>query len=1148
MKISMILLMLVFLQAGATEAYSQKARVTIHAENAKLSDVLDEMERQTDYLFFYNKKNINANKRVTVKVKDLPVSDVLDKTLDSDVAYGMVNDHVILSKREKLKENMAVAAILQQTIVVAGTVTDANGEPIIGANVVEKGTTNGNITDVNGKFSLNVSPGATLVISFIGYHTQEVAIGNRTILQITLQEDTKVLEEVVVIGYGTRTKKDLTGAVSQINSEEITRQVSISPEFAMQGKMAGVHISNPGSSPVARPTIRIRGVSTLGYNDPLYVVDGIPLTEGFASSSSTRDEDLRGEVNVFSMINANDIESISVLKDASATAIYGVRASNGVILITTKRGAEGKPKVNLSANYGVQNIFKKYDVVSTPEYVDMTLEAINANPNYNKAYWYPLFDKSSPYYVGNSPDYSQDWRDAALVKNASIQDYNLSVTGGNKSSNYAVGVGYTGQEDVLYKDIFDRYSFFVNSDHKLTNWLKVGESYRLVYSRFHSNGERPNLSSSLFVYPWQPFYDASQPEGFAYPGRTINDTFQGYGWGPATIGNSHGAMQYNKSERELMRNMGALYAEVSPFKGLRLRGTFSFDHYTNVREEYTELGGEVYSVVPNSTPEKGNTFIMRDVKNTNIVKEFLVAYANVFDSHSFDLVLNAMSQDVRWTSGGRSIENHSPITSWDQRYINEGWAPEDKKATYERYGSGLIGYMGRLSYNFAQKYYLDATVRRDGTSKFSPGYKWGTFPSFAAAWRVSSENFLKDVSWMNDLKLRGGWGQSGNQETRDYAFLSLVNLNPKAAFGTDPNSVGDGKLYAAAALGDFPILDMSWETVTTFSLGFDLIALNNKLSLTAEYYNRSTDGILQEIVIPWTIGALNSPVLNLAKVNNKGVEFQVGYNDRFGDIGFNASANLTTVKNMVSDLFRNQPTSNDDLRIEGGYSMNYIYGYKTDGLFQTEQEVADYKASVKDVGFESQKSPGDVRYVDLNGAPTAGAAEGTLKSYAPDGQVDDFDKTYLGKTIPGYYYGLNIGADYKNWDVVLGFRGVGDVQRINYLGVSSISGGGQTFLADYRNRWTPTNHTNAIPRAVQDDPSGNNRISDRFVQDAGFFRFQNFQIGYNFKGEFLTRAGITNLRCYLSGSNLFVISPYNDLDPENITTPTVFSIGANISF
>lgn len=847
------------------------------------------------------------------------------------------------------------------------------------------------------------------------------------------------------------------------------------------------------------------------------------------------------------MINPNDIESISVLKDASATAIYGVRASNGVVLITTKRGAEGKARIELSARYGIQNNFKRYDMASIQEYVDWSLEAKEANPAYSPEWHYTLFDESSPNYMGESRDYTEEWVSAALVENAPTQDYNISISGGNQTSTYAAGSGYSNQQNVFFKNEFDRYSLFFNSDHQLTDWLKLGESYRFVYTQTESYSGA-NLTTAFGV-PWQPVYDSEGPDGYAVVGRNIDDSFRPYGYGAATRSNFRGIAEHQIHRRDMLRNLGTVYAEINPVQGLKIKGTFSFDYYTNTQERYQEMERGLFEVsrgIP--YPESnGNDYRRRLNDNINIVKEFLIGYTNSFGNHNIDLTLNATDQNVKWNVGQMAIDRGSTITEWDQRRIEEGWDSENKAAHYERYRSGLQGYMGRLSYHYDSRYYLDATIRRDGTSKFGPGYKWGTFPSFAAAWRISSESFMENMDWLDDLKIRAGWGQTGNQETRDYAFLSLVNMNPKAAFGSG-DTPGNGIIYPASALGDFPIEDMSWETVTTSNLGFDAILLENKMTFTAEYYNRFTDGILQTISIPKVIGALNNPVVNLAQVENQGFEFQASYTDQKGDFGYSASANLTTVKNIVKKLYEGQPSTNGNLRIEEGYSMNYIYGYKTNGLFQTEQEVADYQSEITDAGNDAQKSPGDVIFVDLNGAPKDTDPEDAYKSYEPDGKIDAYDQTFLGKTIPGYYYGFSFDLNYKNWDTNLNFRGVGDVQKINTLGKQSISGFGGHFLADYRDRWTPDNTSTTIPRAVQSDPSENNRISDRHVENAGFLRFQNFQIGYNFGGDIISKFGINNLRCYVSGSNLFVISPYNDLDPEDITTPTTFSVGANLSF
>jgi TonB-dependent starch-binding outer membrane protein SusC len=977
--------------------------------------------------------------------------------------------------------------------------------------------------------------------------TQEVAVNNRSLVNVTLQDEAVGVDEVVVIGYGTRQRRDLTGSVSQISSDEITRQTTLSPQLAMQGRMPGVFISNPGSDPTARPTVRIRGVGTLGFNDPLYVIDGIPLSEGGAASGAARDQDLRGSVNVFSMINPNDIESISVLKDASATAIYGVRASNGVILITTKRGAEGRARIDVSARYGIQNVWKRYDMATIQEYVDWSLEAAQNNPAYNPEWHRPLFDSSSPEYLGDSPDYTNEWIDAALVKNAPIQDYNLSISGGNQVSTFAAGAGYANQQNAFFSDEFNRYSLFFNSDHNLTPWLKVGESYRLVYTQ---TSEKPGADlTTAFGVPWQPLYDEDGPMGFANTRRSIGGTFQPYGYGPGTRNNFRGQALFQDQERDLLRNMGTVYAEISPIEGLRFRGTLSGDYYTNVRETYQEMDRGLFEVT-RGTPypqATGNTYGKRINENLNFIKEFLIGYNNSFGNHNVDLVLNAMDQRVYWNNTQMGINSGSPITSWEQRRIEEGWPNENKGLFYERSQSGLQGYMGRLSYHYNSTYYLDATIRRDGTSKFGPGYKWGTFPSFAAAWRISSESFMQDLEWLDDLKIRAGWGKAGNQETRDYAFLSLANMNPKTSFG-DAGLPGEGIIYPASALGDFPIEDMSWETVTTTNVGFDAVLLENKLGVTAEYYYRLTEGILQTISIPLVIGALTRPVVNLAEVQNTGFELQVNYNDSYEDLRYSISANFTTVNNNVNTLYEGQPSTSGNLRIEEGYSINYIYGYKTDGLFQSEQEVDEYQDEITDPGFDAQKSPGDVRFVDLYGPPGDDDPEGTYKSYEPDGRIDANDRTFLGKTVPGYYYGINLNLGFRNWDATLNFRGVGDVQKVNTLGRQSISGFGGNFLTDYRDRWTESNTNTSIPRAVQADPAGNNRISDRHVENAGFFRFQEFQIGYTLAVPAVSNLGINNLRLYVSGSNIFVISPYNDLDPEDITTPTVFSIGANLSF
>ncbi len=1155
MKLTAPLMIFAMLNVSAT-IYSQNTHFTFDLTDVTIKDVFNRIESNSNFKFLYRNELINVDRKVSVTANQESVESILGKLFGPDqIDYMIFEDNmIVITNKKQQKQN-----------TVTGTVTDvASGETLPGVNVTVQGTSIGAVTDLKGFFTIDVpDANAVLVFSFVGYNTETVSIAGQSKIDVTMVPDIKSLDEVVVIGYGSRQKADLTGAVSSIDAKELNTDVKMSPELQMQGKMAGVLISSTGSSPTARPEVRIRGVGTLGFNDPLYVIDGVPLTEGGSTyGDGTWQADFRGTINVFNMINPDDIESISVLKDASATAVYGVRASNGVILITTKRGQKGKPNVNFSASYGIKNITRRRDMMNTQQFTDAHLEAWANNPTVTPApETFRFFDPTSAYYLGNSPTYTSDWVDFGLKKNAPVQNYDLSISGGNDASNFFVGAGYSSEEDAVFYNKFDRYSFSLNSDHKLTKWLKVGESYRFVYT----NNDRQNLTGAAglevnpdypnysYTPPWQPLYDNGSAEvngykGWALPGRTIDGTLESQGYGPGTRINP-GNYTNDYWQNKMLRNLGSFYAEVSPVNGLKIKGTFSFDRYSYHQEVYNQgREGGLFD------PQRGyltdlsqaNAYTIRDNINTNIVKELLINYTRSFGEHNFDITLNGMDQRVDWTTEQKAVDQYSPISSWDQRRISDNVSRENRNVTSGRGPSGLQGYMARMSYNYHHKYYLDATVRRDGSSKFGPGYKWGTFPSFAAAWRITSEGFMRNISWLDDLKFRAGWGQVGNQETRDAAYVSLVNLSTEYAFGSVIG--GNNPSAQGIALTDFPTIDMSWETSTTKNVGFDAVMLSNRLSLTAEYYNRLTDGILQSIEIPLVIGASSQPVVNLAKVSNRGIEIQGSWQDKIGPVGYNISFNITTVKNEVMDLYRNRPSGDNWGRIEEGYSMNFLYGYETDGIFQTDQDVSDWLAVHSDPGYEDQKAPGDVRFVDINSAPTEADGPEAFVHYAPDSIINAYDQTYLGKTIPGYYYGFSLGANFRNWDVNMIFRGVGDVQGINETGKLSIDAGGDNFETVYLDRWTPENHSNTIPRAIAGDPSGNNRISDRMVENRGFLRFQTAQLGYTFSGNILNKVGASNLRCYASASNIFVMTPWTGIDPENDNTPFVFTVGANLSF
>lgn len=1157
MKLTTFLLIVSLFQIHANNSYGQNTKITLNLENVSLEETLNEIEALSEFKFMYNDKNVDYKKVISINVRNESISKILDKLFsDTSIFYEVLEKQIVLKPKptstslsKSLEKSIVTDTEENLQLQISGMVVDENGLALPGVSVVILGTTNGTATDFDGNYTIEANQGDVLEFSYLGMKTSQATVSVDTTINMTLVATASTLNEVVIIGYGTRRKKDLTGSIGVITSEDLTKEVKMTPELAIQGKMSGVFVSNPGADPNARPTIRIRGVGTLGFNDPLYVIDGVPITEANASSDSGRDATLRGNINIMNLINPDDIESISVLKDASATAIYGVRASNGVILIQTKRGRAGKTRVTFSQSYGVQNLRKRYDVLNTTDYVSLYNEAWANNTAIGRGDdpFGALYDSSSPDYLGNNATYN--WIDSAINSSAAIQNYNIGISGGSDKSNFAVGVGYTNQESVIFSSKFERYSFSINSDHKINNWLTLGQSYRMALSRTKREPlDVENLFlDAVLINPWQPLFDSSS-DGFALPGRDVGGSFTPNGYGNSTRDNFLGTSQFLYDTQSLLRNLGSFYAEITPLKNIRLRGTYSVDHYSNEYDRLFLPENNLYSTQGGDLDSRGARFENRRTENLNLVAEFLVGYNNSFGKHNVDLIFNAMDQKTYWNVNSLSAIN-TGITSFDQRLIPEGLDPGFKTSFLERRRSGLQGYMGRFSYNYDSKYYIDGTVRHDGSSKFGPGYKWGTFPAIGVAWRVSSEKFMENATWLDDLKFRVGWGQTGNQETKPFGFLSLVNNNPTYALGSNGNP-GEGNLNPAIALGDFPIIDTTWETSTSTNIAFDATMFDNRVTFTAEYYKKDTEGILQAINIPQVIGALNSPVVNLANVVNKGFEFQLGYNDQFGEIGFDVNFNLTTVDNDVTKLYNNSPQGSDLARIEVGYPIGYIYGYKTDGIFQTQQEVDAWLATNSSPGNTGQLAPGDFIFQDLYGEPTAADGEFAYRSEGSDNVVNQLDRTYLGKTIPGYYYGLALGVDYKGFDLGLAFRGVGDVQKVNFERIAgeSISNGGANFFTSVQNRWTPTNPSNTFPRAVADDPSGNNRLSDRWVEDADFFRLQNLQLGYTFGDNVLNGFGASNFRIYASFSNVFVITPYSGLDPEHDTTPTTMTLGFNIGF
>lgn len=1042
---------------------------------------------------------------------------------------------------------------------IKGIVIDEYNIPIIGANVIEVGTTNGTVTDIDGNFTLIVENDSEILISYMGYLEQTISIANNINFNITLIEDTQALDEVVVIGYGTRSRRDITSAVSNIDSEAINKSIGMSPETAMQGTMSGVHVSGISGDPMSRPTIRIRGTNTWGVSDPLYVIDGIPITEMGAGieGDDARISDVRGPLNIMTLINPSDIESISVLKDASAAAIYGVRAANGVILITTKKGKLGKPSIDFSSRYGIQNIAKDLNWLSTPEYTRFVQGVFASDPEINPAEEnIGRFDPNDPRYLGNSPTYN--WQDAAKNNNAITQDYTLSVSGGTENTDYYISLGYSESEGTILRNNLRRYSGSTNINTRINSWIKTGINYRLVNARGQDTwgGQYFDVSRAA---PWQPIYsDVNIPgyEGYAYAvgGKQPDGSYQTQKlYGNGTRINSIGRSRLDDSYYDSWRNMGSIYLDLTPIEGLLIRGTVNMDRYITSRYRYEDhdrsafdyTAGNPYSLTGGKSV---GSYGERDIYNNNMVQELMVNYQKSISDHNFDILFNFSNQHYNAKYKTATSEY---VTTKKMYLINLGGDNEYTSVGSAQMRWALQGYLYRINYNYASKYYLDATVRRDGSARFAPENRWGTFPSLSGAWRISSEEFMSDFDWMDDLKLRVGWGQLGNQEVRDMAYLSVINKGPKYSVGnvtSRPNYPGSGDLRDGATIFGIPNRSLTWEKTETFNVGFDA-QLIRSLTFSAEYYYKTTHGILQEIDIPSSVGVIEAPVANVARVLNKGFEFNLNYNGSIRDFNYSVGANLSTTNNKVLETYKNIPTAGGT--VEEGHSIFYHKAYKVAGVFQSDEEANNWISTTEDVNYIKAKvGEGDFYFQDLRGAPTE---DGTFYSEGPDGKIDSYDMVNIGKSIPGFFYGVNLNLEWKGVDLSANFSGVGDVMRYNSIKAGTfMPTQGDNVTDIVYNAYTENNKQNVYPRLVFGDPASNLRYSDFFFESGAFFRLQNLQIGYTLPNSLYDYLGnqVSNVRLYLGASNVFTITNYTGYDPENDAYPipkTVF-FGLNIKF
>ena len=1130
--------------------------------------------------------------------------------LENSHEIVLQRQHNPQNKVQNLRNIIRTGAVLKAEKSISGVVTNEAGEPLIGVTVLVKNTTVGTATDISGRFELSVPDDAqTLIFSYTGYNTTEVEIGNRTIFNVTLSGDVAVLDEVVVIGFGEKKRKDLTGSIASIDAKTIEKTQMMSPQFALQGNTPGVRVVNTNGDPNAEPQVQIRGIGTWnGRSQPLYVIDGQIINEAqdFGNQDVIAGAGRQTRLNLWNLINPQDIESISVLKDASAAAIYGARAANGVVLITTKKGKQGKPVVEFSSSIGWSTVPTEDRLLNTQQWVELNREAHNnsTDPNAGIDVLYgrdilpvddtpeaaqvaefeklttrnPQMDPQSPYYINESTAQTFDYQDH-LLRTGRDANYNIKVSGASESTNYYVSLGYRDYEHPHVGNDIERYTGAINLNTDISRWLGVGLNYKFASSQ--NRVDEVPFEDVVRSLPWQPIFSDdpnNSTDGFAHvidPPDGMWVPLRRFGQGGPS--NELAIMNYNLARFETMRNMAQGYVEIKPLPGLKLRGTYNIDQTVQNRFTRNQYFTAIFSPVGQNPAEQSNSGdpnALGSIGNrrnwfTNYQADLTLSYERTFGKHRASILIGGQDTYIKQRFESSSGSNVQP--QWNPNDLDQTGYSNDLANNSSILGFGdyfSFGYVARGSYNYDSKYYIDLSFRRDGSSGFADDFQWGNFYSVAAAWRISSEPFMEGVAFINDLKIRGGYGEAGNDEAarNNFAFLSTVSNIGSVRFGSGSgNSLGNYSI--ANFLRELPNPQLSWETGVTQYIGLDALMMNNRLSLTAEVYRRTTQDILQRVSLAPSLGVAD-PLINVGELENRGIDLDLGWSERRGDFEFGIAIKASFLENEVTKLYQNQPIfatdrfGGDARRIELGRSIGHIWGYQVAGIFQSQEEVNNYIEGKGPTGVNANQDvfvnpafigPGDIYFANVGGNPTD---DEPFYSTTPDTVLNAFDQTEIGNTLPNFTYGLNLNAAWRGLDFSVSFYGESGAERINdYRRIleTLAGGGGSNKLNTTLDRWTPSNPSTTMPRAVAGDPAGNNRRnSSRWVENANFLRLNNWQLGYSLPASLLdrTKGAISNLRIYIAGQNNLLITNWTGIDPVNdrYPIPRTYLVGLSAKF
>jgi TonB-linked SusC/RagA family outer membrane protein len=1009
----------------------------------------------------------------------------------------------------------------RRDIPVTGRVTNATGEGLPGVTVLVKGTTNGTATDINGNFSLSVPEGSTLVFSSVGFTRQEVPVGNTTAFNIQLKDDTQSLKEVVVVGYGTQSRQELTTSVASVSGAALARQPVAGFDQALQGQVPGVQVTAPSGAPGAGINVRIRGNASLTLNgSPLYVIDGVPVLPDYQQELTTGNQRL----NPLNTINPNDIESIDVLKDGAAAAIYGIRAANGVVVITTKKGKVGQAQVGLNMYYGRQTLRKKLDVLNASQFAQQYNETI---ANYNAFQTNPSNIQPVPFpNLNNLPPYNTDWQDE-VYRPADIQNYQLNVSGGTEKTRYYVGGGYFKQTGININSGFDRFNFKVNLDQHVTDRFRVG--LNLNTSRSHTNGSvRSELGAgssgtvigALTQIPTIPVYTSLG----AYSVNTFATNFD----------NPVGNLRESNNNAIVYQAIGNLYGELDVLKNLTLRSSVGLDFRTQTENTFVSRNYPSLALPGVDPALRGSANTATNQQVIWLLENTLTYNPTLGDKHHLTLLAGqSMQASDRFTSGAATrgfATNAVP-------YLSAGAAANGIPGSYADQWS-LLSFFSRAIYNYDERYLATVSFRADASSRFSEANRFGYFPAVALGWRVSKESFFPQGGIVSDLKLRASFGANGNQEFYTYQRF--------ARYAVGYNYQGTGSAIVGGISQSNIGNEVKWETTYQYNGGIDLSLLSNRLTFTFDIYNKQTKDLLLSVPIPQSTGGQDLNILqNLGEIQNRGIEIGlVTTNVEAKDNGFGWTTNFNVSgnRNKIVDL----GTQTSDAGVQSprviitgntiqqvGTPLSVFYGYVTDGIIQTADELRALNAgSPTRIYQNTNTAPGDIKFKDLNG----------------DGVINDKDRTIIGNANPKAFAGVTNTFTFKGLDLSVFFQGSfgNDIYNQNRTVIE-----GQTDPINQStavlNHWTPTNTNTDIPRPVRSDPNGNNRLSTRFIEDGSYVRLKNVTLGYNLPTSLAKHAALKSLRLYVTGQNLITWTHYSGYDPE-VSADPFSSSGAGRDF